>query len=332
MISIIVPIFGVEKYIERCLQSISQQTEKDFEVIVINDGTKDRSAEIVNQYMTNIDQRVKLISQQNLGVSCARNNGINHSKGDYICFVDSDDMIDSRYLEIMKIESMKSKADVVICASENISDEEHTISMFRGDYEKHLFTKIEALRALLYGRIKAGIWCLFIRREVLGGLRFSEGSKYSEDLEMVWKLVANSNSILLLNAPLYRYRVRQGSAMSIVDKNRMDGFELFVNLESFICSKAPELDTEYRKFGVSRWVWATTWQEAAASRNYKEFCTRISEYNTKTYMRKLVTYPDLKVRFSAAIFLVCRPLYYEIVKIAIKGYREINHGLRNTDN
>lgn len=113
-ISIIIPVYNVEKYINKCLDSILNQTLTDIEIIIINDGSNDKSLEICKQYSEK-DSRIILIDKKNEGVSVARNKGIEVSKGEYILFVDSDDWIDENSCEIMYKEIQKNKADLFFC-------------------------------------------------------------------------------------------------------------------------------------------------------------------------------------------------------------------------
>ena len=257
MVSVIIPLYNVEAYIKSCLISLENQSFKDFEVIVVNDGSPDRSAEIVSEYIKSSSLDIKLINQENSGVSSARNKGIEHAAGEYICFIDSDDMTDSEYLSVMMKEITAHEADMCVCCSRNIDENENTVHTFKDTYKTEALTKNQALEMLLYVRLRAGIWAVLCRREVLGELRFAENCIYSEDLEMVWKLAASSNKIVSVSAPLYCYRIRRNSAMTVLDNRRLDGLSLFEGLSDFIKEKAPEFYPQYEKFGAARWVWST---------------------------------------------------------------------------
>ena len=113
IVSIIVPVFNSEKYIEKCLKSLLAQTYKDLEILVIDDGSKDNSSDVVRQLQLD-DQRIKLICQENQGVSSARNKGIEMSKGQYIVFVDSDDYVESNYVETLLDLYEEERGDVAI--------------------------------------------------------------------------------------------------------------------------------------------------------------------------------------------------------------------------
>lgn len=114
-VSIVVPVYNSEKYIERCINSLINQTISNIEIIIVNDGSTDDSLDIINKYCS-LDKRIKLINKNNTGVSDSRNIGIENSTGDYITFVDSDDWIDSNYIEIMYNQALFNKCEIVMCS------------------------------------------------------------------------------------------------------------------------------------------------------------------------------------------------------------------------
>lgn len=120
-VSIIVPVYNAEKYIRRCLDSIQAQTMTYWECILVDDGSIDKSGEICDEYAEK-DSRIKVIHKKNEGVSYARIDGYNHSRGEYITFVDSDDTIVERYIEIMLKELLSKNVDVVCCQNNDIND------------------------------------------------------------------------------------------------------------------------------------------------------------------------------------------------------------------
>ena len=140
---------------------------------------------------------------------------------------------------------------------------------------------------------------------------------------MVWRLVASAGRIVQLDASLYDYRVRMGSAMSKVDDRRMDGMKLFSGLESFIEEATPEFFPAYKKYGVARWVWSTVWQEAVAAKSYKEFKTRIAKYSPEQNMKALFDFDEAKIRMPAFLFVYMRYFYYVAIKIVKCNYRKI---------
>ena len=130
LISVSIPVYGVEKYIAQCLDSIINQTYKNLEVIVVNDGTKDRSAEIAKEYATK-DSRIKVYDFQNGGLSVARNRGLEIATGDYISYIDSDDWLDTKMYETLLKAAMKNDADMVksgIIETNGVTEDKITFS------------------------------------------------------------------------------------------------------------------------------------------------------------------------------------------------------------
>jgi glycosyltransferase involved in cell wall biosynthesis len=324
MISVIIPVYNVENFIGLCLQSFDKQTYKDFEVIIINDGSTDNSLKEINYFKEKGKINISVINQVNQGVSKARNVGIENAQGEYLCFVDSDDMVDSHYLENMIQAIQQSECEVCICKSKLI--EENCTSLdehVNQDYVRVIKTKYETLELLLYGKIKAGIWSLLINNKVINKLRFAEGYRYSEDLEMVWKIILSCQNVVIIDAPLYCYRLRNGSAMSRVDCRRLDGMKLFDKISAVIAVEAPEFTNIYNKYGVARWVWATLWQEALASHSFSEFQERATKYDPNLYLHRLKNFPVLKVKFSSKLYLLSPKCYYWAVKLVGKKYRKL---------
>ena len=114
LISVVVPVYNVEAYLNRCIDSIIGQTYKNLEIIIIDDGSTDKSSQICDEYLT-VDTRITVVHQENKGLSNARNTGIKHSKGKYISFVDSDDYLDLRFIELLYSSMIAQNADIVVC-------------------------------------------------------------------------------------------------------------------------------------------------------------------------------------------------------------------------
>ncbi len=117
-VSVIIPVYNTEKYLRQCLDSVINQTLTDIEIICVNDGSTDNSTNILNEYANN-DSRIIVLSQKNSGAAIARNNGINNAIGDYLYFIDSDDYVDTTFLEKMYSKSLKYNADICLCRRYN---------------------------------------------------------------------------------------------------------------------------------------------------------------------------------------------------------------------
>lgn len=317
MISVIIPLYNVEKYVYDCLLSFENQSYKDFEVIIIDDGSTDKSLEVVKMYIEKSEMNIKIIEQENQGVSVARNTGIINSKGEYICFVDSDDMVSSRYLQDL-FEKITEEIDVSICGIKNISEPE--------TYEKKIERKINtnikvysaeiALNKFLLRDLKPGVWAMMIKRKILedNSIYFTCGARYSEDIEFIYKVLANSKQILVMDSKIYYYRMRGNSAMSTVDEKRKDGFELMKGLEKYYIEKNHPFKEEFKRYGVARWVYATIWQIALASSDFHCFKENTKFYSPKKNMKKLLKFSKKNVRVVALVYTISPYLYFNVIK------------------
>lgn len=213
-ISIIVPIYNVEEYLERCIDSILNQTFKDFEVILINDGSTDNSAIICDTYAKK-DNRVKVIHKKNEGAAIARNVGLDACKGQYIGFVDSDDYISPIMYETLLNRIIKENAEIAICRYENFKSYDDIKFRNSKNFFKS-FNNIEALENyfLDYGHkdriMHTLIWDKLYKRELFDEIRFPNVS-FAEDGYVVYKLLYKSKKTIFVNDTLYYYFERVGS-------------------------------------------------------------------------------------------------------------------------
>ena len=122
-VSVIVPVYNVEKYLSKCLDSLVNQTLKDIEIIVVNDGTKDNSQSIIDKYTKKYSKKIKSYIKENGGLSSARNYGLKYAKGEYISFIDSDDYVDLQMFEKMYNEAINHKFDIVVCDTINVYED-----------------------------------------------------------------------------------------------------------------------------------------------------------------------------------------------------------------
>lgn len=328
LVSIVIPIYNVEKYAIRCLESINKQTYKNIEVICINDGSIDNSYHIVKEYLKKCSFQYIIKNCENKGVSAARNLGIKLSSGDYICFVDSDDMIDNNYItHMVSVLERFPDFECAICKKRDITDNDK-IGDIPSCEEKLLENRIKetesifVLRKMLYHQISAGIWNLMISKELIlkNNLYFEEGFAYSEDLQLVWKLVACSKGVVTIDERLYLYRQRDSSAMAKFDNRRMDGLILFQNLEKFLKKNRKDFSKEFSRFGVAYWVWSTLWQAARLANGYDDFIEKANILHYKEYLPKLYEYPIKKVSISSKIAMISLKGYYILIKIYLKVY------------
>lgn len=318
LISVIVPSYNVQDYIVEALDSICAQTYLNIEVLVINDGSTDGTADIVSDYIKGRDScgKVKLITQKNSGVSAARNRGIKEANGKYVCFIDADDIINEDFLSVMHANIARSSADVAVCRFDVFKDGDDFPRSVSNDNNR-VVKGDDALRLYLYGKMKTGCWSLLCSRQLLldNGLEYQVGSRYSEDIHFIYRLLACAKKVVIVDAKLYCYRIRSSSVMSVFDPKRDDGYKLINDLVTFFKKRGGSFAVEYAKFGVARWVWASLWQAAAASDNFKDFRNIADRYDARKNMKRLYQFPSLKIKCTSRIFRISPRFYFHLARL-----------------
>lgn len=219
LITVIIPVYNAEKYIAECLESLINQTYKNLEIIVINDGSKDNSGTICDQYKEK-DSRIQVIHKENGGVSLARNSGLEIAKGKYIAFVDGDDYLDKEYFEKMLKILKEKQVDIVLCGFNRVYDN----SIEKVTKGKSLImNKEEFLTDILNVQGGAGIvhsklW----KKEVIQGTNFDKDIKIGEDSYFCIQAVKNVNNVYVLDEALYNYRFNNASAVRKYKKDFPD--------------------------------------------------------------------------------------------------------------
>lgn len=206
-VSVVVPVYNVEAYLENCLSSIANQTYTNLEILVVDDGSKDTSGEIADRF-ANIDCRFLVIHKKNNGVSSARNTAIKQATGEYFCFVDADD-----YLELDAIQKRVQCIEnnqVDICVEKNIF--KNVELQVYAECPSGIVDREMAINYLLRFNYPNSLWAGMYKRKVIEGNLFSEKIHYWEDLEYQYKVISKADRIFISENPLYHYVVREGSA------------------------------------------------------------------------------------------------------------------------
>ena len=204
-VSVIVPVYNVEKYLEKCLESLVNQTLKEIEIIVVNDGTKDNSGEIINKYVKKYPNKVKGYTKENGGLSSARNYGLQYATGEYIAFVDSDDWVDLDMYEKMYHKAIQESLDVVVCDTINVYQEEQ-----KSYRVSNLNYSADNLKNYIISPPMAPI--RLYKKYIFDKVNF-ENDIFYEDLNLNPSLVCITNKIGFINDGYYYYRQRSNSIM-----------------------------------------------------------------------------------------------------------------------
>ncbi|MCB7320747.1 glycosyltransferase family 2 protein [Lacrimispora sp. 210928-DFI.3.58] len=239
-VSVIIPVYNVEKYLKRCLNSVLCQTYRNLEIIIVDDGSEDYSGMICDN-ICETDKRIVVIHKKNGGLSSARNMGLEIATGHYITFVDSDDYIALDFIEKTLDLCEDKKADIAIMQmlyiSEDINEE-----MKQG--EKNIVEIFDSQRAIEESLYQKRYSCCtpgkLYKRHVFDKIRFPEG-RLSEDLATCHLLLDAADKIVYSNEIGYYYRQHNSSIMHIFNPRRMDALEWSINIEQFCEEKYPNI-------------------------------------------------------------------------------------------
>lgn len=205
LVTVIIPVYNVEKYIDRCMESVLGQTYSNLEIILIDDGSKDNSGRMIDEYATR-DSRITVVHKENGGQASARNLGLTMAKGEYVCFVDSDDCIHERYVEILLAMCNDTGCDLAICTYEDFEGESTDWKRELPDAEIKMETPVQTLDAIFSPRNVETIvvWNKMYKRSNIMNVRFTEGRIF-EDEAVSARLIYASSKVARVEKPLYYY-------------------------------------------------------------------------------------------------------------------------------
>ncbi len=236
LISIIVPVYNVEKYLCRCLDSIVAQTYFDWEAVLVDDGSIDKSGAICDEYAS-LDHRFKVVHKQNEGVAKARITAFEYSQGEFITFVDADDYISPEYLEKLSAPIIENEADMVSCDYCKVEKGKTrmTPAKFTGTYEEEQITEFIE-KHYFYDETTKGygmaccLWSKMIRREyVLEGLEHGRGMWFGEDQISMFTMLLSCRKLVLISDRLYYYVQHEGQAVKRYDGSLWDNIIMLLS-------------------------------------------------------------------------------------------------------
>lgn len=229
IISIIVPVYNVEKYLDRCVESILNQTFKDFELILVDDGSPDDCPAICDEWAEK-DSRIKVIHKPNGGVSSARNEGLNIAQGEYIGFCDPDDVINPHMYELMYKTITDSGSDCSVCSFKSFTNDLKLVINSFDRNANNLILENEASIEYFLGvgkTLLGSVWNKLIRKDLILDMRFNEKMVFGEDYCFALEALLNCSRVTILeNYELYYYFLRDDSAMKKLNSEKY--YKLFV--------------------------------------------------------------------------------------------------------
>ena len=253
LISVIVPIYNVEAYLDRCVRSIVEQTYENLEIILVDDGSPDGCPAMCDAWAER-DSRIRVIHKDNGGLSDARNAGIRIAVGEYISFIDSDDWIEPGFLTELHEAMVQTGADIAECGTAFV-DESGNVLRRRGVALQSEIDKMDALRRLiLEDGIYQTVWNKLYRREVIEGILFEKG-KHHEDDFWTYQIFDRIEKLTVIDKPLYNYLQRSGSIIGAgYTIKRLDGLEARVQRMEYL-QKYEELACLTRQALMTDCMW-----------------------------------------------------------------------------
>lgn len=320
-ISIVVPIYNAERYLEECVNSLKMQSYSNIEIILINDGSVDNSAKICDELKKN-DARIKVIHNANNGVSISRNLGIDISEGKYVTFVDADDYVSNKYVENLYNLIVENNADISVTGNDEIFN--GTVIRVNKKINK-ILTLEETIKELLKEKyISSVCWGKLYKKEIIekNKIIFDSKLKIGEDFKFIIEVLQNSGKIVIdTRENLYHYRVNENSVTQQQGRESdwHKEIELANEVMNWIKEKYPSLEI----YGIQRFIRTNITfytkrlkgQEGNIKKDLSQFKNNVKKYSV-TYLIKSEAEIKYKVKFLGLLF--CPNLLRKIYKIKNK--------------
>ena len=311
-VSVIVPIYNVEKYLEKCINSLLSQTLEDIQIILVNDGSKDNSGNIAKEYEKNNKDKVIYVEKENGGLSDARNYGLKYATGDFIAFLDSDDYIEKNAYEEMYNKAIEENADYVEC--DFIWEFPNKI---RIDKQYPYKNKKEMLS---FVRVVA--WNKLIKRQLItdNNLEFPKGLRY-EDIEFTYKLIPFLNKFAYVDNPFIHYVQREGSIANVQNERTAEIFTVLDNVIEFY--KKNNIYEKYRdelEYNYARYLLCSSLKRMCKIKDK----TIREKLLTESWERLNLNFPNWKENVILKTVNICKNKYMRTVnKSTYKIYSKI---------
>ena len=244
LVSMIIPVYGVEAYLGECLETVLNQTYENLEIILIDDESPDYCPEICDQHAQK-DARIKVIHQKNGGAANARNHGLDMATGEYICFIDSDDKIENNYVEKLLNAIKKSQSDVAVCSFKQWYKNKTQDSI---GFKNKEYSSKDYIRKFLSDWTCGLIWNKMFDKKTLEGVRFEEGHKIDDEF-FTYQAILKAEKVVVFDESLYWYRMRKSGVMLSGTQYQAqmlkDRLEYMTNRYEMVIEKYPDLKAEY---------------------------------------------------------------------------------------
>ena len=318
LISIVIPCYNCSALVEETLDSLAAQSLRNFEVICINDGSRDDTLAVLQAYRERSKLQMRILDQENAGVSATRNRGIAQACGKYILFLDADDLYHSDFVRSLVRAVEESGADTAYCL----------LSRAREALPTHALTEIthteqsqeDAMHTLLYRMGEVGFYCYLYRRDLLTeqGILFDEDTKFGEDREFNWKYLCHCKRIAFVDAILYWYRPNMASATkSKASWRHTDALTAMRRVEAYMKQLDCAYLQEFSDYMYPRVMW-TVAKNFSVCRDRELFARLQKEYDVRTCMRRTAKDPVKLVALASRFYLIHPRLFYATISFAMR--------------
>lgn len=322
-ISVIIPFYNSKKYIDKCIHSVINQTYKNLEILLIDDGSSDGTHDICQAYAAK-DNRIKVIRKENGGTSSARNFGLEHATGDLLYFIDSDDEVSLDLFEYLLNLMTKNNADMAYSLYAYVDTDGNIINKAGHNTveEIRVYTKHEALGALLSWDIPCCVCDKLVKKHVYDNVRFPEGY-LCEDLDIVYRLIDNSNAVVSSNIPKYFYLSNPNSQMHTQEGMRklLMSIEKVTNrINEFYREKYPDLYQKALSYSLDHIFiyYISIYTNKQFAQFKKDLEVLIVDYLKKIDVRAVSS----KLKLKITLFKINKNLFYLFTHF-IRKYRKI---------
>lgn len=318
MISVIIPCYNCENTVENSLKSIENQTYKSIEVILIDDGSKDKTLSKLYDYQKKSSRKVIVYHQENGGVSAARNKGLELANGKYIAFLDSDDTFSVDALNSMYQGYLTREIDIVYAFfTRELSNIEAGIVPRKDTKTYNIKSIQDTMNVLMNEKYRLGFTTFLFRKDIIenNNVNFPIGLKTGEDLEFLWKYLVYCSKAVEVNKYIYWYYDNPDSAVHKVEWTRTNSYESILRITNMMREEKCEFVETFSQYMGARYIWSYAKTFSVGHR--KDLFKRlVKEYPVKLSMKVLLKQcPDIRVRLTAVIYMINKYLFYYVVGI-----------------
>ncbi len=315
LVSVIIPCYNCAEYIDDTLNSVLEQTEKNLEVICVNDGSTDNTEQRIREWIDRNVLDIKFYTQENKGVGAARNLGIKESIGKYILFLDSDDMLHDKLIQGLLYAVEEKQSETAFCSLTRSIEDLSAFVDVESDFVK--LSQKEAMELLLYQMGRISFANFIYDRAILlqHNIWFDVHTKYGEDREFIWKYLCHCSNVRYCEKPMYYYRVNKESATrKAASWSKTDLLLAVKRIEKYLEDQNCGFSTEFNSYMYARAMWAVA--KAFAVSNDKVLFKRFTkEYNARKSMKTTAKDRNMLVRVASIAYLLNPTLFYKIVQL-----------------